>query len=279
MKVQNLNCDFLRIISDSYEKNYITNSLKSVELSIGINDGVPTSKIINVGNLTHSWTVQAKFNSLTKITQLYFKNLATGLFFPLLPAGSSYSVTEQNLVTIKTKVAETFSTVLGISGVIHTYEIIGTDTLKISYSRMPINLTANYLRTAEGTGQISKHTYFTYLDDSDIIFNGNHLLVKSSFFGDTQFKDGIYKVTFKTLDNNNIITREESCYFMDCTIAGSLISTIEVEECKESDIRMLMMHYSLRVASNRECDCDDMQRIFDFLIRHVDTSNTDPCGC
>ena len=279
MKLQNINCEYIRIISPSYAAGYANNSIKSVEVIGSVNDGASVSENVLISTSNKSWTINIAFNSLTKINQLYIKNFVTGLTHPLLSDGIKLAITETNLTMLESLVSQKLQSEFFITGVEQSYVITDGEILTITFSKLPENLFLYSIVTLETASEVPKTKYSHYADGETVIFNGDNLLLSPNFFGDDTFADGIYKITLKVMDYNNVVVREETCYFMDCTIAGSLITNINVEECNEADIRTLMLHYSLRVASNRACDCDEMQNIFDFLEKHIDTTNTDPCGC
>lgn len=278
MKIQNINCNYLEIASSIYGDNYLADNIESIEISVAVNDDASVVKEIKTEDLTGEWVSTITFDDESKITQIYLKNLLTEVEVGLLEDNSSFAVTAPNLITIEAQVTNSLENILNITGVVQTYVILDNQ-LTITFSGLSVNLIVNRLITTETISEIITQHFFQNLDDDDVIMNGTEILIKPSFLSIDTFVDGIYKVTLKILNNQSILTREETCYFMDCTIAGALISQINVEECNETDIRTLMLHYGLRVASNKECDCDKMQTMFNFLIKHVDNSNTDPCGC
>lgn len=277
MKIQNINCDYIRVLSSAYEKNYNVDNLQSVEIKVSVNDEDIITESVIIGDLYDTWKVSFAQDANTRINQLYLKNIFTNQLYPLLPEGSSFSIGTVNLDAIGVLIDATLA-ILGIVGVTQDYTI-GASTVEYSFTGLPAHIIAASIyikRTLAATESIK---YFSYQDSDKYILNGNDILLLPSFFNLTTFKDGIYKFSVTVLDKQNILTKEETCYFMDCTIAGSLITNVEVDECNEADIRLLMLHYSLRIASNRHCDCEKMQNIFDFLSENIDSSNTDPCGC
>lgn len=279
MKLQNINCDYLKITANSYSENYLNSTLSSIEINGSINDSNIIKKTINLSVINGDWIATITFNSNTRLTQIYLKNIITNISIGLLPDNSSFEITSQGIIDISNAVRETLDTELLLTNVEQSYQLIDTTTLQITLSNLPVNLFPNTTRIKDNITNAEVINYFQTISDEDIIFNGTSILLKPSFFELTDFIDGIYKITINTLDTQNVLYRETSCYFMDCKISGSLINTIELDECNEADIRTLMIHYSLRIASNNNCDCDKMQSAFNFLNKNIDTSNTDPCGC
>lgn len=276
MKIQNLDCHYLRLYSSAYESSYNKNQLSSIQIKVKVNHEDEIVKTINIVQLSTEWNLTFSFSTGTTITQVYLRNIFTNQSFPLLPENSTYEINVSNIVIVEDLINEMLHNVLNLNDAIANVDIQGTNLL-ITISDLPYYIIAdklsyNYL-SVEGSA------YFSYNDDNDYIISNDAIYLLPSFFGKTSFTDGIYHFVTTVLTKQNILLEEETCFFTDCATSQNLIDNINTDICSEKDVEILMLHYGLIVTSNQECDCNNMQDVFDYLQKHTDTINTNPCGC
>jgi hypothetical protein len=180
VKIQNINCDYIRLLSSVYEKNYLVDNLKGIEISIGVNDDTAVVKELLTESLIDEWSVTINFNVNTKINQIYLKNLVSEIEFNLLEDNSSFLVNESNLIIMQSQMITSLEE-LNITGVTHHFELSATQ-LQIIFTGLPANLSISRLITTETVSEIISQHFFQYMDDNDVILNGTHILIKPSFF-------------------------------------------------------------------------------------------------
>lgn len=272
MNIQNIECRFLKVNSSSFETAYNNNNLGSVEVTATFNDDDPVTKtlVIPVGN---PWVNEIIYDDNTVITQFYLRNIFTNQKLGIIQ--NTYPVTTQGLIDFKDEVTTTLTN-LNISAATQSSTLVD-NLLTYSVGNMP-----HYIIPDSIVIEISgypKTEYFSNVEDEDYIASNNNIYLKPSFFGKESFDDGIVHVKTVVYTADNSIVTEETCFFVDCSIRQSLAENIDIEQCKATDVEILMLHYSLVQASNHDCDCEAMHEIFEYLSNNLETTNNNPCGC
>lgn len=143
-----------------------------------------------------------------------------------------------------------------------------------------LTITVNINKTESFT-----KTYDLPLDTSEIVISGGVLTLKESFFG-KDLVDGIYhiQVNIKTED---VFKVEKGCSFIDCKIK-CLVSTHTGKSLdkdsklleQEESLMINLLYLALKEGSNCNCNCDELQDIYDKLIKELQLNlNDNECGC
>lgn len=276
MKIQNIDCRYLDLYSSAYEGAYSRDQLKSIEIRAKANHEDYVTQVITIDDLADEWNLSFDFQSGATINQVYLKNIFTNQSFLLLTEPSSYPITGGGIVSLQAAVNNSLNNTLNLVGASALFSITGS-TLSCTITGLPVNIIAEKLQYEYM--DITQDKFFTYLDSDDYLLNNSHIYLKPSFFDKETFTDGVYHFRTRVLTTDDLLIEEEICFFVDCVMSQNILDNVNPDICNETDVSILMLHYSLNVTSNSECDCEKMQEVFDFLEKHIDTYNNNPCGC
>lgn len=136
-------------------------------------------------------------------------------------------------------------------------------------------------------------TYFSVEDtDSQLIFNGDGLLVSPSFFNMDSYVDGVYRFDLKIVKIDGSYTLESNCYFLDinfkCQVATYLDKMLKESTSKSAEkvgTTVHMLHYAMVNSSNCGCNCADLCKAYKELYSILNTAGlinsttSSNCGC
>jgi hypothetical protein len=276
VKIENLDCSYLKLYSSAYESSYNANQLSSIQIKVRVNHEDEITETINIVQLVDEWNLSLTFSLGTIIKQVYLRNIFTNQTFPLLPENSSYIINTTNVLIVENLITGTLNNVLNLSDSIADVSIENTKLL-ITISDLPYYIVADTLSYEYSS--VVMDAYFTFDDNDGYLISNNAIYLLPSFFGKSTFTDGIYHFVTTVLTKQGVLLEEETCFFTDCATSQNLLDSINPDICSEKDVEILMLHYGLIVTSNQECDCSQMQNVFDYLEKNTDTVNTNPCGC
>lgn len=133
---------------------------------------------------------------------------------------------------------------------------------------------------------ISKTYSLPLVPNEEIEFIDDDLVIKDKFFLGSIIEDGIYHIKLILKKGDEFLV-DKNCAFIDCRISCLLseitsrsLKTYEKLSESEEVILLNMLLYSLKEGSNCGCNCNELQEIFNKLIKEININiNTNECGC
>ena len=276
MKIENINCEYLSIYSVPLESAILNNTLHSVKIAIGVNHKKTFNAVLKPDDVDIGMSTEIMFTDDTVITQICLKNIFTGQEYELIDGGNEYHVNNHDLMILSAHITTKINDDLGIPDV-HVTFTTSSSILTITIDGLPPEIIVD--KVFYRTLGVSLSSTFSSSSQDNIIVSGGTIYFPPSFFDAENLVDGIYTIIVEVNLTNGMTAIEEACYFVDCISSQKLIDTIDVDLCKDVDTDLVLLHYSLTQASNNECDCEQMQKVFDYLWKNLNVINTDSCGC
>ena len=270
MIAENLSCNFLKIAPQSFETGYNTGTLKELQVTASYNQGTEVTKNINLTTLLNLWKCTFKYAANVYVKQVYVRNIFTNQLFPLIANPVSYIA--GNYTALYDEIETTLRTTLNISNA----DVTGSAGI-ITVAGLPYNIVMDSVVTT--LLSVESSTPFGFTSNTDIVINNDSIYILPSFFDLTSFVNGIYSITAILTTTANVLIEERACLFVDCTLGAALHKLVDEDKCDTHSMHLLLMHYTLKEASNGNCNCSDMYSIFDYLSQNINQEIITDCGC
>lgn len=276
MKLENLNCQYIKISSDSFEQGYTSEKLTELQITAHYNDSANITKNISLTSISDTQSVQFVCAEDMYIKQIYIRNLITGQLYPSLENTEVLEITQHNLDTIimpelQAKLFTLTNTIYSVSASFSEGVIVMASS-GLSY---PLVID----KVVVGLFGVDKEYYFANENTSGIMIRNGDIILSSEFFGQQSLQNGVYNVTSIITTTTQEYIQEQTCLFVDCTMAGLLHQLVDPSECDQEKMHLLLLHYSLVQSSNNVCDCNKMYKIYKYLADSISNQSIEDCGC
>lgn len=273
MLLENINCQYIEILSKSFEEGHRAGVLKELQITAKYNDKELITKNIDLTTLQNStWKVEFESDTQVYIKQIYAKNIFSDVLFPLLPI----PIISSDINSIIDQLISSFITILNFPNVTVTSSYTTTG-IRLNIIGLPYNIVMDKMVLTLLNAE--KYEIFTCGTDNTVIVNSNSVYLQPAFFGLDTFADGIYSISTIVTTNDNLAIEESTCFFYDCTMSGLLQLHVDLANCSSHETHLLLLHYSLIQASNNACNCNHMYDIYKYLADNINDIITEDCGC
>lgn len=281
MILNNLNCKYLEVKSSVYDSLMAATKLASVTIKGKINDGSFVEKTIYFPVVQREYFITLPISEDKSLTEFNVKNLFTGQVYDLLDYSMTIN-TPAEVAEFKNIITSKFTSLFGKHVQQNTtINYDGTTPVSFLYKikALPYYIVPTTM-TIRHDNVLYSEDFQVSANDEGIAFAVDKFILTPTFFNIGQFTDSIISltVTFRTVNKES--TTEQTCYFMDCTFKCKL-PTITNFHCLDDSVKLTMLHYSLKQASNCDCDCNSMYIVFQYLQKQIGnlTQNIEDCGC